>query len=390
MSSPAPFEPGYVPDAATLAQARRMRDELTRFLMEYQFAVKEVLTKVTILREEFLQLHRYNPIEHVTSRIKKPESIVKKVARRGIAPELPLIREAITDIAGIRITCSFIADTYRIWTPSPRRTTSASSCRRPANERSAGAPRRSSRTRWNASSVCDPWRCCPTCAMRWTPRCCAEPCSRALMAHRTSPQCAISRASWAPTWHRMRRVVVAHGGAARLEASPHRSKGFPMTRLYCPVTADGVAALATSALTVEAAFAVTDDVRALAPHGDEELHEHIATQLAAAGCAGRRVVVVVVDVPDARVRPAASTGGGAVSGSGCWARYAFTQYPSELSLISSSRATCAIGRRPCTTNWTASALNSGVNVLRFVDMIPCRAFLVTTVYEKCHTPNERC
>uniref|UniRef100_UPI001BB1E083 transposase n=1 Tax=Brevibacterium sp. 2SA TaxID=2502198 RepID=UPI001BB1E083 len=37
-------------------------------------------------------------------------------------------------------------------------------------------------------------------------------------------------------------------------------------------------------------------------------------------------------------------------------------------------------------NWTASALNSGVNVLRFVDMIPCRAFLVTTVYEKCHTP----
>ncbi|WEL95280.1 hypothetical protein P1N98_12055, partial [Tsukamurella tyrosinosolvens] len=52
-----------------------MRDELTRFLMEYQFAVKEVLTKVTILREEFLQLHRYNPIEHVTSRIKKPESI---------------------------------------------------------------------------------------------------------------------------------------------------------------------------------------------------------------------------------------------------------------------------------------------------------------------------
>nr|WP_245537925.1 GTP pyrophosphokinase family protein [Tsukamurella paurometabola] len=97
-----------------LATARRMRDELTRFLMEYQFAVDEVLTKVSILREEFVQLHRYNPIEHVTSRIKKPESIAKKVARRGIDPDLSVIREAITDIAGIRITCSFIADTYRI------------------------------------------------------------------------------------------------------------------------------------------------------------------------------------------------------------------------------------------------------------------------------------
>jgi putative GTP pyrophosphokinase len=109
-----PFGLGFVPDPAMLATARRMRDELTRFLMEYQFAVDEVLTKVSILREEFLQLHRYNPIEHVTSRIKKPESIAKKVARRGIAPELAGIREAITDIAGIRITCSFIADTYRI------------------------------------------------------------------------------------------------------------------------------------------------------------------------------------------------------------------------------------------------------------------------------------
>ena len=80
-----------------------------------------------------------------------------------------------------------------------------------------------------------------------------------------------------------------------------------------------------------------------------------------------------------------SSAGGAVSGSGCWARYAFTQYPSELSLISNSRATCAIGRPPCTTSWTASALNSSVNFLRFVDISACRSFLVTTVYKKCHT-----
>ncbi|CAM3768695.1 GTP pyrophosphokinase family protein [Tsukamurella strandjordii] len=116
-AEPAPSDPfglGFVPDPEMLATARRMRDQLTRFLMEYQFAVDEVLTKVSILREEFVQLHRYNPIEHVTSRIKKPESIVKKVGRRGIAADLSLIREAITDIAGIRITCSFIADTYRV------------------------------------------------------------------------------------------------------------------------------------------------------------------------------------------------------------------------------------------------------------------------------------
>lgn len=92
----------------------RMRDEMTRFVMEYEFAVKELLTKVTILREEFLHLHHYNPIEHVTSRVKSPTSILQKAIRKDIPPELPALREHITDIAGVRVTCSFIGDTYRV------------------------------------------------------------------------------------------------------------------------------------------------------------------------------------------------------------------------------------------------------------------------------------
>lgn len=55
-------------------------------------------------------------------------------------------------------------------------------------------------------------------------------------------------------------------------------------------------------------------------------------------------------------------------------------------MISNSRATCAIGRCATTTSWTASALNSGVYLLRFDDISSRRSFLVTTVHEKCHTP----
>lgn len=83
-------------------------------MMEYQFAVDEVLTKVSILREEFLYLHKYNPIEHVSSRVKTPESIMRKVARRNIAPSLTVIRENLSDIAGVRITCSFVKDIYKV------------------------------------------------------------------------------------------------------------------------------------------------------------------------------------------------------------------------------------------------------------------------------------
>ncbi|WP_231447349.1 GTP pyrophosphokinase [Brevibacterium zhoupengii] len=91
-----------------------MREDFARLMMEYRFAVDEVLTKVTILRDEFLHLHRYNPIEHVSSRVKTAKSILEKVVRRRLDPSLPEIREKITDIAGIRITCSFVADTYHI------------------------------------------------------------------------------------------------------------------------------------------------------------------------------------------------------------------------------------------------------------------------------------
>jgi putative GTP pyrophosphokinase len=97
-----------------LVFARTLRSDLARLTMEHRFAVEEMLTKVSILREEFRHMHRYNPIEHVTSRIKSPQSIVEKLVRKGCELSIRSIRQNITDIAGIRITCSFITDTYRI------------------------------------------------------------------------------------------------------------------------------------------------------------------------------------------------------------------------------------------------------------------------------------
>jgi len=99
----------------TLTEARELRDEFQRFLHEYEFGMREVETKISILRDEFAHHHAYNPIEHVKSRVKSPDSIVEKVARRGIDADFASIREHITDIAGVRVTCSFVADVYRLF-----------------------------------------------------------------------------------------------------------------------------------------------------------------------------------------------------------------------------------------------------------------------------------
>ena len=114
---PEPLESDPLDDQVpyTAKQLRAMADEMQRFLLEYRFGMQEIETKVAILRDEFLYMHDYNPIEHVSSRVKSPDSLVAKVVRRGIETDFTSIRAAITDIAGVRITCSFTTDAYRLF-----------------------------------------------------------------------------------------------------------------------------------------------------------------------------------------------------------------------------------------------------------------------------------
>lgn len=80
----------------------------------YNSALKEVGTKLGILNDEFVHIHKYNPIEYIKSRIKSPESICKKLKRNGRDTSLENMVRYINDIAGIRIVCSFTSDIYRM------------------------------------------------------------------------------------------------------------------------------------------------------------------------------------------------------------------------------------------------------------------------------------
>ena len=80
----------------------------------YNSALKQIMTKIEILNEEFQEVHRYNPIEHTKGRLKSPESIVKKLKRNGYESTIENMVRYVNDIAGVRIICSFTSDIYRI------------------------------------------------------------------------------------------------------------------------------------------------------------------------------------------------------------------------------------------------------------------------------------
>lgn len=91
-----------------------LKKEITRFMLAYKFALDEISTKINILEQEFQLIHEYNPIEHVTTRLKSPESILKKAIRKDVELSLPSIKQNMQDIAGIRINCSFNSDIYKL------------------------------------------------------------------------------------------------------------------------------------------------------------------------------------------------------------------------------------------------------------------------------------
>ena len=60
------------------------------------------------------QVHQYNPIEHIKTRIKTPDSIVKKLKRYGHETSIENMVRYVNDIAGVRLICSFTSDIYRL------------------------------------------------------------------------------------------------------------------------------------------------------------------------------------------------------------------------------------------------------------------------------------
>jgi putative GTP pyrophosphokinase len=86
----------------------------TGFALRYQIAIAMLTTNVRTLKQDFTRRDGYCPIEAVASRIKTHGSIVAKAQRLCCPLTADDIRTSILDIAGVRIICCRVSDTYRV------------------------------------------------------------------------------------------------------------------------------------------------------------------------------------------------------------------------------------------------------------------------------------
>jgi len=83
-------------------------------MMYYDCALAQVRTKLEILNREMALKKKRNPFESIKCRLKKPVSIYEKLKLRRIPFSVENIETHLTDVAGLRVICSFIDDIYNI------------------------------------------------------------------------------------------------------------------------------------------------------------------------------------------------------------------------------------------------------------------------------------
>ncbi|MBD5131325.1 MAG: GTP pyrophosphokinase family protein [Clostridiales bacterium] len=88
--------------------------QLKELQMAYSCALKEMRTKFEVLDAEFKLKYKRNPINSITTRLKRTESIISKLVKYGVPVSLDSIEANVNDVAGIRVICPYIDDIYQI------------------------------------------------------------------------------------------------------------------------------------------------------------------------------------------------------------------------------------------------------------------------------------
>jgi len=104
------------PGSAATAEVGRSDTEFARFALPYRVAISMLTTKVSMLKEKVTDGDGCCPIAVVSSRAKTLDSIRRKAQRIRCPLTVDDVRTNILDIAGVRVTCGGISETYRIAT----------------------------------------------------------------------------------------------------------------------------------------------------------------------------------------------------------------------------------------------------------------------------------
>ncbi len=85
-----------------------------KLMFMYSLATRQIENSMKIIKDEYDILYEYNLIHNISTRIKKSESIVRKMESKKLDVTYKNMISNINDIAGIRIICPLKKDIYTV------------------------------------------------------------------------------------------------------------------------------------------------------------------------------------------------------------------------------------------------------------------------------------
>lgn len=101
--------------AGTALMALHISDsDYDMLVIPYKDATANLLVRLDALNRDYRLKYKNYPIHHIQNRIKRRESIEKKLMKKNLTVSAEEARENLTDIAGVRIICYFEEDIYSV------------------------------------------------------------------------------------------------------------------------------------------------------------------------------------------------------------------------------------------------------------------------------------
>lgn len=88
--------------------------QIAQMYQVYESAQNEIATKLENLDAEFELNYNHNPIHHIDGRMKDTQSLVGKIKKKNLSPNVTAVKNNIFDIAGLRVITNYIDDIYTV------------------------------------------------------------------------------------------------------------------------------------------------------------------------------------------------------------------------------------------------------------------------------------
>lgn len=85
---------------------------MDQFYQAYETTLMQAANAVMDFAHTIQKDHK--AVEHISYRLKSPESVEKKLVKKGHEPTLEQAKAQLTDLVGVRLVCRFVNDIYTV------------------------------------------------------------------------------------------------------------------------------------------------------------------------------------------------------------------------------------------------------------------------------------